>query len=121
MTNPTVRDVKAYVPSKNFELSQRFYRDLGFELTEVWGGNFDCKLGNAVFRLQNYYVKEFAENMMLQFEVDDARSWYQHAEQVINGNPDYEPARVHSLQEYGDVLIANVIDPSGVLLIFLQG
>jgi len=102
------------------EVSRRFYSDLGFDVTEAWGGNFDCKLGNALFRLQNYYVKDWADNLMLQFSVDDARAWYEHAQKVIEANPDYKPARVHSLQEEGDVLIANVIDPSGVLLIFLQ-
>ena len=61
----SVTELKVYVPAENFAESQQFYRDLGFELTEAWGGNFHCRLGNTVVRLQNYYVKAWAEKLML--------------------------------------------------------
>jgi catechol 2,3-dioxygenase-like lactoylglutathione lyase family enzyme len=116
---PTVIDLKVYVPAENFEESQQFYRDLGFELTEAWGGNFDCRLGNAQFRLQNYYVKDWAENFMLQFGVEDAQAWYEHARSVIDTGR-YRHARVGPPEVYGDTTIVHVHDPCGVLLIFIQ-
>ena len=115
-----IRSMNVYVPAKDFEMSQRFYRALGFELTEAWAGNFDCRLGNALFRLQNYYVEDWANNFMLQFDVDDAQAWYDHVKPIIDSG-DYGDARV-TLPEAvaGDTIITHVVDPTGVLLIFIQ-
>jgi|GEM_PF-4264799 len=76
---PSIDHLKVYTPAKDFELSKRFYAALGFELTKAWGGNVDCRLGGAEFRLQNYYVADWANNFMMQFCVDDARLWLEHA------------------------------------------
>ena len=116
---PGVSGMKIYVPARDFEESKRFYADLGFTLTEAWGGNVDVSLGPAVFRLQNYYVKDWAENFMIQFEVEEARAWETYARSVIDTGS-YQTARMMPSQQHGDVLITNVIDPSGVLLIFVQ-
>ncbi len=110
--------MRVYTPAKDFEQSKRFYSALGFELREGWNGNFDCRLGGAEFRLQNYYVKDWANNFMMQFEVDDVRAWYEHAREVIAaGGFD---ARVSEPELIGDTSICHVIDPSGVLLIFIN-
>jgi catechol 2,3-dioxygenase-like lactoylglutathione lyase family enzyme len=118
--NLDIRSMNVYVPAKDFELSKRFYTALGFSLTEAWGGNFDCRLGSSLFRLQNYYVEDWANNFMLQFHVDDAQAWYDHVKSIIDGG-DFGDARV-TLPEAvtGDTIITHVIDPSGVLLIFIQ-
>lgn len=118
--DPTINELKVYVPAEDFEESKAFYRELGFELTEAWGGNFDCRLGMAIFRLQNYFVKDWAENLMLQFEVDDARAWYEHVKPIIDSGR-YKNARVGPPEQYGDdTTIVHVHDPCGVLLIFIQ-
>ena len=33
-----VTEIKAFVPSKNFELSKQFYKDLGFTMASEGGG-----------------------------------------------------------------------------------
>ena len=116
----SIKSLKPYVPARDFELSKRFYAALGFTLTEAWGGNFDCRLGNSLFRLQNYYVEGWANNFMLQFQVDDANAWYEHAKAIIEGG-EFGDARVmlpEAVTE--DTIITHVVDPSGVLLIFIQ-
>ena len=114
----TINQLKIYTPAKDFVESKRFYQALGFELTEAWGGNVDCKLGNAEFRLQNYYAKEWAENFMMQFWVDDVDAWHEHAKAVIaDGGFD---ARTMPPEMVGDTKVCHVIDPTGVLLIFLD-
>ena len=50
--SPTINELVVYVPAEDFEVSKSFYLALGFQLTEGWGGTMDCRLGNAVFRLQ---------------------------------------------------------------------
>ena len=113
-----IKSLKVYTPAKDFEMSKRFYAALGFELTEAWGGSFDCKLGGAEFRLQNYYVADWANNFMMQFWVDDVPRWYEHAKAVIDAG-DFADARVSEPELIGDTQLFHVWDPSGVLLIFL--
>ena len=62
---PTIRDLKPYVPARDFELSKRFYLALGFVMTPGWGGTADFELGGSRFRLQDYYVADWANNSMI--------------------------------------------------------
>lgn len=112
-------DLKVYAPAKDFEESKRFYTELGFTLTEAWGGTFDCELGGASFRLQNYYVRDWADNFMMRFEVDDVRAWHEHVKKIVAAG-DYKGVRVMEPEVVGDTLLLHVVDPSGILLIFLQ-
>ncbi len=115
----TIKELVVYVPAQDFEVSKSFYSALGFQLTEGWGGTMDCRLGNAVFRLQNYYVKDWANNFMIKLDVDDVDEWYQHVKQVLEENK-YGSARVAEPEMVGDTKILHVVDPCGVLLIFIR-
>lgn len=116
----TIRELVVYTPAEDFEQSKRFYSALGFTLTEGWGGTMDCELGGAKFRLQNYYVKDWAENFMMKFDVDDIEGWHEHAKKTIDegdfGNARYD----RSIELIGDTKIFHIWDPCGVLLIFIQ-
>ena len=82
--------------------------------------NRHCRLGNSMFRLQNYYVEDWANNFMLQFEVDDTNAWYEHVKPIIDTG-EFGDARVMLPEAVtGDTIITHVVDPSGVLLIFIQ-
>lgn len=116
---PTINELVVYVPAKDFEVSKRFYTALGFELTEGFGGTMDCRLGPAVFRLQNYYVADWANNFMIKLDVDDVNVWYEHVKAVFD-NEKYGSARMAEPEMVGDTKILHVVDPSGVLLIFIQ-
>ena len=114
----TVKEMLVYTPAKDFELSKRFYTALGFTLTEGWGGTMDCRLGGAVFRLQDYYVKDWANNFMMKLDVDDVEPWYEHCQEVI-ATGEFGDARVSPPESVGDAKVLHVIDPSGVLLVFV--
>lgn len=116
---PTINELVVYVPTEDFTISKTFYAALGFELTEGWGGTMDCRLGGAVFRLQNYYVKDWAENFMMKFDVDNVQVWYEHAKKVISEG-DFGNAKCEEIEIIGDTKILHVVDPCGVLLIFIQ-
>lgn len=115
----TIKELVTYVPAKNFEMSKHFYAALGFELIDGWGSTIDCRLGGAVFRLQNYYVKDWAENFMMKFDVEDVGSWHEHAKQVIDSG-DFGSSRYEQIDIIGDTKIFHIWDPCGVLLIFVQ-
>ncbi len=72
----SVKEFKVYMPAKDFEKSKRFYQALGFKMSEGWGGTADFELNGCSFRLQDYYVKEWAENFMVKIGVDDIKAWH---------------------------------------------
>jgi catechol 2,3-dioxygenase-like lactoylglutathione lyase family enzyme len=71
-------EIKAFVPAKDFELSKRFYSDMGF--TVAWSSDDLAYLraGETSFLLQKFYVKEHAENVMMHMLVVDVEAWWQH-------------------------------------------
>ena len=112
-----ILDCRVYVPAKDFAEAQRFYRALGFTLTPGFGDTMDCALGGMVFRLQNYYVEDWANNFMFSIGVDDARAWFERAE-ALRG--EFPAIRVKPPEAVGGALVTHVVDPSGVLLVFVQ-
>lgn len=115
----SINDLKAYVPAKNFETSKRFYLALGFNMSDGWDSTADFELSGYRFRLQNYYVKVWAENFMIVMGVDDVDAWHRKASQVAL-NEDFSMAQVRPIESVGDSRVLHVTDPSGVLLIFVQ-
>lgn len=80
MANLEAVEIKAFVPAKDFDLSRRFYTDLGF--TEAWASEDMAYFhaGNSSFLLQKFYVKEHAENFMMHLLVQDVEAWWQLVE-----------------------------------------
>src|SRR3954467_13941108 len=80
MGDRTIVEIKAFVPAKDFDLSKRFYEDLGFEV--AWSSDdLAClKHGNASFLLQKFYDKAHADNFMMHIQVEDVAAWWRHVE-----------------------------------------
>jgi uncharacterized glyoxalase superfamily protein PhnB len=80
MQNMTTVELKAFVPSKDFALSKRFYQDLGFDL--AWSSENLAYLrhGNSSFLLQNFYEKAHADNFMMHLLVEDVEAWWGHVQ-----------------------------------------
>lgn len=75
MSNLRSVELKAFVPAKDFELSKRFYQDLGFTKASDGDGIAYFHDGQVSFLLQDFYVKEFADNLMLHLLVEDVEAW----------------------------------------------
>lgn len=114
-----IRDFKVYLPAKDFELSKRFYTALGFSPSEGWGGTTDFELSGHRFRLQNFYVKDWAENFMVVIGVDDALAWHEHLTKITQDGA-FPGVRFGPPERVDHSLVLEVIDPSGVLLVFVQ-
>lgn len=116
MTNRRVQNLTPFVPAKDFALSSRFYRDLGF--TEV------ASIPKAVrferdgygFWLQDYYVEDWAANFMFCLYVDDMDGWWAHIKAIGFHNTYGGTARVINEPHHqeGGVMM-QFSDPSGVL------
>lgn len=76
MSNLNTIEIKAFVPAKDFELSKRFYIDLGFTKASDAAGVAYFYQGNCSFLLQDFYEKAFAENLMMHLLVEDLDSWH---------------------------------------------
>lgn len=69
-------ELKTFVPAKDFELSKRFCQDVGFTLASDSDGIAYFHHENASFLLQNFYVKEFAENFVMHLLVESVDAWW---------------------------------------------
>ncbi len=70
-------EIKAYVPARDFALSRRFYTDLGFREELLSPDMAFFNAGHCSFLLQNFYVKEHAENFMMHLMVADVQAWWE--------------------------------------------
>ena len=107
--------VRPFLPARDFDVSKRFYEELGF--TKVLDSDEVAifRMGASSFILQKYFRREWAENFMMQLMVDDLDAWWAHIESLdlptVFGVPEPKPP---AIQPWG-LCIAYVVDPSGVL------
>ena len=80
MAELTTIEAKAFIPSKDFELSTRFYLDFGFELVWSSDGLAYFRNGASGFLLQNFYNREHAGNFMMHLLVEDVEAWWRHVQ-----------------------------------------
>ena len=121
MSNLKVSDLRPFIPARDFALCKRFYAGLGWETQDVDDGLALVRLADGQhFYIQDYYIKDVAENCMLHLTVEDAQAWYRHVSDVLRRDK-FLDARVQppKLQPYG-ALVTFVHDPSGVLLHLCQ-
>ena len=114
MSDLTAVEIKAFVPARDFNLSKQFYQDLGFDLP--WSSDDLAYLhhGNCSFLLQNYYVKEHADNFMMHLLVDDVDAWWRHVEAQKIGSKYATKAEPPQDQPWG-IRDFVLVDPTGVL------
>ena len=107
--------LRPFVPARDFDLSRRYYEALGFATTHRDDSIAMLKLGSFSFILQNFYVKEVAENCMLQILVRDVDAWWSRADpsRLVDAFGVKPPASP-TLQSWG-MKVGFIFDPSGVL------
>jgi uncharacterized glyoxalase superfamily protein PhnB len=115
----TVATLRPFVPAKDFGESRRFYEVLGFRVTPLGDKIARVELSNAAgaksFLLQDFYLKDLAENLMLQLLVQDLDGWWRH---IVSLNLDRQfgvgAPRPPQEQSWGQ-RVAYLWDPAGVL------
>lgn len=81
MSNLKVTEIKAFVPSKDFELSKQFYQDLCFTMASEGGGIAYFHFGHVSFLLQDYCAESFAEHFMMHILVENVGAWWNHVQE----------------------------------------
>ena len=111
----TVRAVRPFLPALNFELSKRFYADIGFQVTPLGDSLAELRLGRHAFLLQDYFVQQWAENFVMHMMVDDVDEWWAFIASLdLAGRYGVPRPRVPRVESWG-LKVAYVFDPSGVL------
>lgn len=110
-----ITDLKTFVPSRDIELSKRFYLDLGFMIN--WSNEEIAELQIGAFRflLQRFYVKEHAGNFMMSLGVEDADAWWEQIERLdlVRKYPGIM-CKAPAMQPWG-IRVLYLSDPTGVL------
>ena len=107
-------EIKAFVPARDFELSQRFYTAIGFRMASSEGGVAYFHAGNCSFLLQDFYHPELANNLMMHLLVESADDW--HAKLAADDIAGRFGVRLGALEDQPWAMRDFVLnDPSGVL------
>jgi uncharacterized glyoxalase superfamily protein PhnB len=115
----TVVTMRPFLPARDFSESRRFYETLGFQVTPLGDKTAHIQLGNVrgafSFLLQDFYVKEFAENLMMHLLVEDLDGWWQHiASLSLDERFGVGAPRPPKAESWG-LRVAYLWDPAGVL------
>jgi catechol 2,3-dioxygenase-like lactoylglutathione lyase family enzyme len=106
--------IRPFIGAKNYDISRRFYRDLGFEEIVLGETMSYFKTEGLGFYLQDAFVKDWIDNTMIFLEVDDVdRYWAELSSLGLEKK--YEGVRltpIHIL-DWGCECFLN--DPSGIL------
>jgi catechol 2,3-dioxygenase-like lactoylglutathione lyase family enzyme len=110
----TTVEIKAFVPARDFDLSKRFYRELGFDLAWSDDDLAYFRHGQSSFLLQKFYIKEHAGNFMMHLLVEDLDAGWRHVESqnvvATYGVMAQPPAdRPWGMRDFV------IVDPTGVL------
>ena len=111
----SVLALRPFVPSRDYDLSRRFYEALGFSTTYSDDRVTILKLGSVSFILQNFYVREVAENCVVQILVRDVEAWWARTDPATRlADFEVKPPIAPALQNWG-LKVGFLFDPSGVL------
>jgi hypothetical protein len=114
----TVRAMRPMVPAKDFDISKRFYIELGFQPRPLTDRLVEMQLGVFSFILQDYYVREWADNFVVHVTVSDLSLWWNHI--VSLDLPTRYGVRIQAPESQGWAVVAGVTDPCGVLWRFAE-
>jgi hypothetical protein len=121
--NPLVEGVVAvrpFVPAKDFQVSQRFYADLGFQVVPLGDGVAHVGIGNFGFLLQNHFVQAWADNFMMHMLVSNLDLWWASISELrLNDRYNVRAPLPPKLEPWG-LRVSYVFDPSGVLWHFAE-
>jgi len=108
------KSIRSFIGSKDFGISRSFYLELGFKEFVTSERMSYFSMGNFGFYLQDAYVKDWVDNSMIFFEVDNLELTLERI-QDLNLPDRYENVRLSDIvyNEWGSEFFLH--DPSGIL------
>ena len=117
--NQKTKSIRPFIGAKDFELSRRFYLDLGFRESILFPDMSLFKKDQIGFYLQNAYVKDWIDNSMIFLEVDDVDLYWEGL-LALDLPSKYEGVKLTPVRKYDWGKECFVHDPSGILWHFGQ-
>lgn len=105
-----IDDIRVFIPSKNYEISQSFYQALGFKMEYVSDDLSLFESGECTFYLQRFYNEELARNLMFQLSVLDINEAFDIISNLDDFDIKYKPIKA---EHWGKVVY--LWGPSGEL------
>ena len=112
--NIHAKSIRAFIGSRNYDVSRAFYRDLGFEEVITSEKMSYFRVGAFGFYLQDAYVKDWVDNSMVFLEVDHLEDQLK-ALKALGLTEKYENVRLSGIvhNSWGSEFFLH--DPSGIL------
>ena len=116
----SAKSIRPFIGAENFEESRQFYKDLGFEESEISKNMSLFKVSDKLgFYLQDAYVKDWIDNTMIFLEVDDVDSYWKELQELdLPGK--YENVRLTKIVDNDWGRECFLHDPAGILWHFGQ-
>jgi hypothetical protein len=109
----TVKAMRPMVPARDFATSRRFYEELGFRPEVLADSLVEMHLGEYSFILQDYYVEQWANNLVFHMRVSDVNLWWNRIVSLKLTERYGIRAKKPHPESWG--MVAGIVDPSGVL------
>jgi hypothetical protein len=113
-SRPVLLALKPYVPAKQFELSKRFYLDVGFIIVKDTQKAAELQMGECCFVLQNFFDTTRGQYSFLELIVTDIDAWWRQLEQQDLARR-YNVRLPHRVAANGEPPSILLHDPSGVV------
>jgi catechol 2,3-dioxygenase-like lactoylglutathione lyase family enzyme len=108
------KSIRPFIGAKNYELSRKFYQDLGFRESILSADMSYFNTEGIGFYLQDAYVKDWIENSMIFMEVDDVNRFWNEL-LALELTSKYNNVRLTPVRELAWGRECFLHDPSGIL------
>jgi catechol 2,3-dioxygenase-like lactoylglutathione lyase family enzyme len=108
------KSLRPFIGAKDYELSRSFYRDLGFEEKILTHNMCLFKTGDLAFYLQDAYVQDWIDNLMIFLEVDDVNRYWNEL-LALDLTAKYKNVKLTPIRELDWGRECFLHDPSGIL------
>ncbi len=112
--NHKAKSIRPFIGAKDFQVSRRFYRDLGFEEKTLGDDMSLFMTGEFGFYLQDAYVRDWIDNSMIFLEVEDVHRFWNEL-LALDLVAKYQGVKVTPIREYDWGRECFLHDPSGIL------
>ncbi len=109
-----IKSMRPFIGAKDFEVSRRFYRDLGFKEGVLSPNMSVFESDKFAFYLQDYYVEDWISNTMIFVEVEDV-DYYWNRLSALNLTAKYATVKLVPIRDEPWGRECFLHDPSGNL------
>ena len=112
--NQPAKSIRPFIGAKDFEISRRFYLDLGFQESILTHDLSYFKMQALGFYLQDAYVKDWIDNLMIFMEVENVDQYWNEL-LLLDLTTKYKNVKLTPIRSLDWGKECFLHDPSGIL------